>query len=108
METFSALLALCAVNSPVTVEFPSQRPVTRNFVLYLICAWTNSWVNNRDAGYLRRNRVYYDAIVIGEGSTGDVVSRYYTLEEMMKWLSRIIYTEEPFLQFKIVNLLKYC
>ena len=27
METFSALLALCAGNSPVTVQFPSQRPV---------------------------------------------------------------------------------
>ena len=31
METLSALLALCAGNSPVTGEFPSQRPVTRNF-----------------------------------------------------------------------------
>ena len=31
METFSALLALCAGNSPVTSEFPSQRPVTRSF-----------------------------------------------------------------------------
>ena len=31
METFSALLALCAGNSPVTGEFPSQRPVTRIF-----------------------------------------------------------------------------
>ena len=31
METFSALLALCAGNSPVTGEFPLQRPVTRSF-----------------------------------------------------------------------------
>ena len=31
METFSALLTLCAWNSPVTGEFPSRRPVTRNF-----------------------------------------------------------------------------
>ena len=31
METFSALLALCAGNSPVSGEFSSQRPVTRNF-----------------------------------------------------------------------------
>ena len=30
-ETFSALLALGAGNSPVTDEFPSQRPVTRDF-----------------------------------------------------------------------------
>ena len=31
METFSALLAFCAGNSPVTGEFPSQRPVTQSF-----------------------------------------------------------------------------
>ena len=30
----SALLALCAVNSPVTDEFPSQRPVTRSFDVF--------------------------------------------------------------------------
>ena len=31
METSSALLALCAGNSPVIGEFPPQRPVTRSF-----------------------------------------------------------------------------
>ena len=35
METFSALLALCAGISPVTGESPSQRPVTRSFDVYL-------------------------------------------------------------------------
>ena len=30
----------------------------------LICAWTNGWVNNRDAGDLRRNHAHYDAIVM--------------------------------------------
>ena len=35
METFSALLAICAVNSPVTGEFPPQRPVTRSFDVFL-------------------------------------------------------------------------
>ena len=30
METLSALLALCVGNSPVTCEFPSQRPVTQS------------------------------------------------------------------------------
>ena len=34
METFSALLALCAGNSPVPGEYPAQRPVTRNFDVY--------------------------------------------------------------------------
>ena len=34
METFSVLLALCAGNSPVAGEFPSQRPETRNFDVF--------------------------------------------------------------------------
>ena len=34
METFSALLAICAGNSPVTGEFHAQRPVTRSFDVY--------------------------------------------------------------------------
>ena len=34
METFSALLSICAGNSPVPGEFPTQRPVTRSFDVY--------------------------------------------------------------------------
>ena len=34
METFFALLAICAGNSPVTSEFPAQRPVTRSFDVF--------------------------------------------------------------------------
>ena len=34
MEIFSALLANCAGNSPVTGEFPAQRPVTPSFDVF--------------------------------------------------------------------------
>ena len=34
METFCALLAICAGNSQVTGEFPAQRPVTRRFDVF--------------------------------------------------------------------------
>ena len=34
MKTFSALLALCERNPPVTGGFPSPRPVTRNFDVF--------------------------------------------------------------------------
>ena len=34
MEIFSVLLAICAGKSPVTGEFPSQRPVTRSFDVF--------------------------------------------------------------------------
>ena len=42
METFSALLALCAGNSPVPGEFPAQWPVTRSF-----CAFCDVRLNKR-------------------------------------------------------------
>ena len=34
MEIFSALPAICGRNSPVTGEFPAQRPVTRSFDVF--------------------------------------------------------------------------
>ena len=64
METFSASLALSAGNSPVTGEFPARRPVTRNLMLSLICAWIKKWVSNREAGDLRHHRAHYDIIVM--------------------------------------------
>ena len=30
----------------------------------LICTWINRWVNNREAGDLRRHRAHYDVIVL--------------------------------------------
>ena len=38
MEAFSALLAICAGNSPVPGEFPAQRPVTRSFDVFFLSA----------------------------------------------------------------------
>ena len=32
---------------------------------YFICAWIHGWVNNREAGDLRRHRAHYDVIVMG-------------------------------------------
>ena len=32
----------------------------------LICVWINDWVNNREAGALRRYRAHYDVIVMWE------------------------------------------
>ena len=64
MEKFSALLAICAVNSPVSGEFPAQRPVKRSFDVFFICVWINGWVNNREAGDLRRYRAHYEVTVM--------------------------------------------
>ena len=64
METFSALLTLCAENSPVTGEFPHKGQWRRVLMFSLTWAWTNDWANNRDAGDLRRHRAHYDATVM--------------------------------------------
>ena len=60
METFSALLVFCAGNSPVSGEFSTHRPVTRNFDVFFDLAWISGWVNIRTAGDLRRHRAHYD------------------------------------------------
>ena len=67
METLTALLTFSVGNSPVTGEFPAQRPVTRKFMFSLICVWNNSWVNNGDAGAVRRRLTHYDVTVMWRG-----------------------------------------
>ena len=56
MESFSALLAICAGNSPVM--FP------------LIFAWIKGYANNRETGDLRRHRAHYDVNVMIMGGGG--------------------------------------
>ena len=64
METFSALLALCAGNSPVPVISPHKGQWRGALMFSLIYAWINDWVNNREAGDLRRQRGHCDVIVM--------------------------------------------
>ena len=64
METFSALLALCAGNSPVPVNSPHNGQWRGALLFTLICVWINDWVNNREAGDLRRHRGHYDVNVM--------------------------------------------
>ena len=64
METFSALLALCAGNSPVPVNSPHKGQWRGALMFSLICVWINDWVNSREAGDLRRQRSHYDVIVM--------------------------------------------
>ena len=69
METFFALLAICAENSPAPVNYPHKGQRRGALLFSLICAWVwvNGWVNNREAGDLRRHRAHYDAIVMFYG-----------------------------------------
>ena len=77
METFSALLAICAGNSPVPGEFPTQRPVTRSFDVFFDLARINGGVNNREAGDLRRYSGHYDVIVMDDEFKWKHFPRYW-------------------------------
>ena len=64
METFSALLAICAGNSPVPGELPAQRPVTRIFDVFFDLR-LNKWLSKQSWGCdLRRHRAHYDVTVM--------------------------------------------
>ena len=54
----------CAGKSPVTGQFPSQRPVTRSFNVFFDLRLTKRLSNNRDAGDLRHHRTHYDVTVM--------------------------------------------
>ena len=56
METFLALLAICAGNSLVISEFPSQRPVTQSFDVFLDLRLNKRLRKNCKAGDLGRHR----------------------------------------------------
>ena len=64
METFSALLAFCAENSPSPVNSPHKTQWRGAWMFSLICTWINSWVNNPEAGDLRRHRTHCDVSVM--------------------------------------------
>ena len=64
MEAFSALLAFCEGIHRSPVNSPHKGQWRGALIFSLTCAWTNGWVNNRDAGDLRRNRAHYDVTVM--------------------------------------------
>ena len=58
--TFSTLLAICAGNSPVIGEFPTQRPVTRSFDVFFDLRLNKRLSKQCD---LRRHHTHYDVNV---------------------------------------------
>ena len=90
METFSALLALCAGNSLVTGEFPSQGHWSGALIFSLICAWINGWVNSQ-AGNLTHHRAHYDVTVIAMAccltAPSHYLNRYCLVIKTVLWHS---------------------
>ena len=46
-ENIFRVTGLCEGNSPVTGEFPAQRPVTRSFDIFFDLCLNNGWPNNQ-------------------------------------------------------------
>ena len=46
------------------VNSPHKGQWRGTLMLSLICAWINGWVNNREAGDLKRQLIYYDVTVM--------------------------------------------
>ena len=60
METFSGVIAICEGIYQPQVNSPHEGQWRGAWMFPLICAWTNGWANNRDAGDLRCHRAHYD------------------------------------------------
>ena len=67
----ASIRVLTGLSPQLDVEFAHIRAWWRNQIQWLralmfslICTWTNGWVNNRDAGDLRRHCAHYDDIVM--------------------------------------------
>ena len=76
METFFALLALCAGHRWIPIIKVSDTELC-DMMFSLICALTNGWVHNRDAGDLIRHRAHNDVTVMQAGCMARVPSSLY-------------------------------
>ena len=66
METFSALPAIFAGNHRSPVNSPHKGQWRGALMFSLICVLINDWVNNREAGDLRRYRAHNDVTVMND------------------------------------------
>ena len=64
LETFSAMLVICAGIHRSPVNSPYKGLWRAAFMFSLICTWMNGWVNTREAGDLRCHHAYYDVILM--------------------------------------------
>ena len=97
METFSALLAICAGNSPVPGEFPTQRPVTWSFDVYfdlrpnkqLSKQWRGWWFETPSWSLWRhRNGIRSGGtrqLERGGDGTWDLIVSFGTLNDLYSW-----------------------
>ena len=70
---------ISCVTGPLCGEFTGPRwiPHTKasdaEVWYFFICVWIDGWVNDRDAGDLRRHYIHYDVNVMNSKSTDDSI-----------------------------------
>ena len=64
METFPRYWPLVRGIHRSPVNSPHKGQWRRASMFSLICVWINGWLNNHEAGGLRRYRAHYDVIVV--------------------------------------------
>ena len=60
------------------VNSPHKGQLREALIFSLICVWINGWVNNREAGDLRRYRAHYDVSVMSQERRDE----YYTADSL--------------------------
>ena len=102
------------VTGPLCGEFTGHRWIPRKgwsgaLVFSLICAWINSWVNNRAAGDQRCHRAHYDVIVMNCSWRWDNLNKICTcvvhVWSQFSTTKRLHTSSEQGINFKINQLL---
>ena len=84
METLSVLLAICAGNSLVTGEFPSQRPVTWSFDVFFDLGLNK---NSRKIIAATGEENFDRLVQVCSISSGDFLLRYFYFGGSYRWVT---------------------
>ena len=70
---------LCGGIHRSVVKSPQKGQWRGALMFSFICAWINDWVNNREAGDLRRHRAHHDVIVMGLHVHYNISNQFWTI-----------------------------
>ena len=74
-----------------TVNSPHKGQWRGALMFSLICAWLNGWVNNREAGDLRRHRAHCDVIVMESIMSDDITESIKTTQRRLYCAGAALY-----------------
>ena len=75
-------------------------------IFSLICAWTNVWVSNRDAGDLRLHCAQYDATLLVLRTHKDMFALLSLIHKWCKLLKSFVEHKESFIQMSYREILR--